>query len=143
MKFYPALFALFASVALLSCGKSSAGSSSTSAASDSSTSVAAPASDTAATPASTASAETTTPAAVAATAPPAADAASPAANFITSFTVYNSGGTQVSNQPITMDVPLATGDVPAGHKIQIRANDGVTVLTTQEDTCSKWSQDSS
>ncbi|MBW8853198.1 MAG: hypothetical protein JF604_02465, partial [Bradyrhizobium sp.] len=64
-------------------------------------------------------------------------------SLVTSFTLYNSGSSAVSGQPVTLDVPLASGDIAGGSKIQVRANDGMTILATQEDSCSKWSQDGS
>jgi hypothetical protein len=125
MKRCQVLSALFAVIALVSCGKS--GNADTSSTSSAATAAASPAASIPSTPIS----------------PPVASPTAPASSFVTSFTVYNSGAGTISNQPVTLDIPLATGDVPGGSKIQIRANDGVTILTTQEDACSKWSQDGS
>lgn len=77
---------------------------------------------------------------------PNADQSSPASSFareITSIAVKNSGASKSPGQLVSLAVPIQTGDVPAGNRIQIRENDGATVLTTQEDGCSLWRQDNS
>lgn len=67
----------------------------------------------------------------------------PPSGQVTSFTVFNSSGSTISNEPVTLEIPFNIGDVPTGDKIQIRESDNSTVVTTQEDECSLWLQDSS
>jgi hypothetical protein len=77
--------------------------------------------------------------------PPAgaqAPPSTPAVEF-TSLTVKNISGKAISDQLVSLAFAIQTGDVPAARKIQIRKNDGTTILTTQEDACSKWAQDNS
>jgi hypothetical protein len=73
---------------------------------------------------------------------PSAASLSTATTEITSFTLYNSGSGAASSQPVTIDIPLAAGDIPAGSHIQIKSSSGADI-TTQEDGCSNWSQDGS
>lgn len=61
----------------------------------------------------------------------------------TAFTIYNTSGSTITNVPVTFEQPFQTGDVTTSQKIQILDSDGSTVLTTQEDDCSQWVQDSS
>jgi hypothetical protein len=71
-------------------------------------------------------------------------AASVASAQITTFQVFNTGGTSTSGQSVNYVQPFATGDLPSsGSALQVRKNDGVTVVTTQQDYCSQWAQDSS
>jgi hypothetical protein len=153
--------ALFAIMLLAACSKSSGGTGTSSAAAASTPTVVAGTAAVAAT-APAGAADTPTPTlATPSLAPPSQPIPSlpvpsqpipspipslstpPTSSLVTSFTLYNYGSSAVSGQPVTLDVPLAGGDVAGGSKIQVRANDGMTILATQEDSCSKWSQDGS
>jgi hypothetical protein len=126
MKFHQILAPIFAALLLLGCGQGSGSSNSSSSGSGS----------------SGGSTGSSSAAGAPATPPSVVPEAPPAAVEVTSFTLYNSGAGAVSSQPVTLDLPLATGDVPAGSRIQIKGSNEAE-LPTQEDGCSKWSQDGS
>ena len=68
----------------------------------------------------------------------------PPAGFVTDFTIKNYSGGTVTNPQISFLQPVATGDIPSGSHFEIRANDGVTVLSTfQQDQEPTWLQDGS
>src|SRR6185312_11439369 len=71
------------------------------------------------------------------------DAAPGASGEITSPTIKNMADNRISGEAVTIAIPLQTGDVPAGTRIQVRKADGTTVVPSQEDSCSKWIQDNS
>src|SRR5579863_7819716 len=48
---------------------------------------------------------------------------------ITSFSIKNVGEKVVSNALVSLAVPFQTGDIPVGKKVQLRKNDGTTVVT--------------
>jgi hypothetical protein len=69
--------------------------------------------------------------------------AAAAPGSITTFQVKNTSGSSLATPRISLGMPLAPGDVPSGSHIEIRANDGTTVIASQQDQESTWAQDGS
>ncbi|HJU18994.1 MAG TPA: fibronectin type III domain-containing protein [Stellaceae bacterium] len=63
--------------------------------------------------------------------------------LIATFEVNNYGGSSVTNPQVSFAHPFAPGDMPSGNFIQVRANDGTTVIPAQQDQESTWLQDGS
>lgn len=63
--------------------------------------------------------------------------------LITDMTVYNTSGGSVSNKPVSFVQPFAPAAVGSSNKIEVRKNDGTTVVTATESQCSTWSTDGS
>ena len=58
------------------------------------------------------------------------------------FAVYNNSNNAVSGQPVTLAVAFQIGDAPAGTQLQLQGSNGASI-PVQEDSCSKWNQDTS
>lgn len=63
--------------------------------------------------------------------------------LVTSFIVKNTGGSTLTTPQVSFFQPLAPGAVPSGNKLELRANDGTTVIPMQQDQEPVWASDGS